>query len=151
MPSPLKFFAPLRLDLELRQRAHREGRTLSDVILRAVERGMAASPTVMPNDTAIVDQAERGTGGKATAAYLSPPLASAIQHLAAEQRRSASWVMRDLIRSELRHRGVLPTPPSEEGQASAWRSRRHDAADAVETVNAAVNGGPGRITDVARA
>jgi hypothetical protein len=56
---------------------------------------------------------------------------AADQRLAAAQQRSASWVMRDLIRSALRRRGVPPTPPSSEGQASAWRSRRHDAADAV--------------------
>jgi hypothetical protein len=116
MPTPLKFVAPLRLDFELRERARREGRTLSDTILRFVERGMALAPAV-ENDTAIVDRAERGAGGKATAAYLSPPLASAIHALAADQQRSASWIMRDLLRSELRNRGLLSTPPDQTAHA----------------------------------
>jgi hypothetical protein len=58
---------------------------------------------------AIVDVAERGSKGRSVAAYLSPPLSSAIQRLALEQNRSASWVMRSLIRDVLRSRGELPT------------------------------------------
>jgi hypothetical protein len=109
MSEPFKFHAPLRLSLELREHARKSGRTLSDVILRAVESGLGAAPAEMPD--AVVDRVERGAkGSKATAAYLSPPLSSAISRLAREQSRSASWVMRDPIRSELRRRGILPTP-----------------------------------------
>jgi hypothetical protein len=68
---------------------------------------MASAPQ-MPDDTAIVDVAERGKAGRATAAYLSAPLSSAIQRLAREGDRSASWVMRSLIRDALRARGELP-------------------------------------------
>jgi predicted transcriptional regulator len=115
MPTPVKFFAPLRLDLELRERARREGRTISDVALRAVERGLAASsPVEMPEG--VVDRVERGSqGSKSVAAYLSPPLSGAIQRLAHEQNRSASWIMRSLIRDALRQRGLLPTPEQREG------------------------------------
>jgi Ribbon-helix-helix protein, copG family len=109
MPATLKFVCPLATDMEIRQRAHRTGRTISDVILKAVERGLGSSPAETPD--AVVDVVERGSSGsKNVAAYLSPPLAKGIQKLAAEHQRSASWVMRDLIRSELRRRGVLPTP-----------------------------------------
>lgn len=45
----------------------------------------------------------------ATAAFLSGPLAAAIKRAAAEQDRSQSWTLRDLVRCELRHRGLLPT------------------------------------------
>jgi hypothetical protein len=110
MPSPLKFYAPVRLDLELRELARRSGRTLSDEILRTVERGLL-SASALPDDTAIVDVAERnGYGGKAVAAYLSKPLSSAIERLAEREKRSVSWTMRDLIRCELRRRGILTTP-----------------------------------------
>jgi hypothetical protein len=109
MPATLKFICPAATNVEIRQRAHRDGRTLSDTILRAVQQGLGASP--VENNTAIVDRIERGaSGAKATGAYLSAPLSSAINALAAEQERSASWVMRDLIRCELRNRGLLPTP-----------------------------------------
>jgi hypothetical protein len=112
MPAPVKFFAPLSLDMELRERARKEGRTISEVVLRAVQRGIDASPpTEMPE--ALIDRAERNAkGSKATAAYLSPPLSHAIAEIAREQNRSASWVMRDLLRCELRRRGILPTPPT---------------------------------------
>ena len=110
MPAPVKFFAPLSLDMELRERARKEGRTISDVVLRAVQRGIDALPPVeMPE--ALVDRAERNAkGSKATAAYLSPPLSHAIAQISREQGRSASWVMRYLIRCELRRRGLLPMP-----------------------------------------
>jgi hypothetical protein len=105
MPSSLKFVAPLRLDIELRERARREGRSLSDTILRAVQRGLGSLPSEMPE--AVVDRAERGSRGRATACYLSQPLARAIHELAIKHDRSASWVTRDLIRSELKRRGLL--------------------------------------------
>jgi hypothetical protein len=111
MPCQLKFTCPLALDIELRQLASRTGRTIGETVLRAVQAGMASAPK-MPDDTAIVDVAERGKAGRATAAYLSAPLSSAIQRLAREQDRSASWVMRLLIREALRARGELPTPPT---------------------------------------
>jgi hypothetical protein len=116
MPATLKFVCPVRTDMEIRQRAHREGRSISDVILRAVERGLGSSPAAMPD--AVVDSIERGSkGSKAVAAYLSAPLSSAIERIAQQENRSASWVMRDLIRTELRNRGLLPP------------DQRHQSAD----------------------
>jgi Ribbon-helix-helix protein, copG family len=109
MPIIQKVVLPLAVDMEVRQRAHREGRTISDTLFRAIEKGFASSPSVeMP--AAICDKAERGANGKAVAAYLSQPLAAGVQRLAAEQGRSTAWVLRDLIRSELRNRGLLPKP-----------------------------------------
>jgi hypothetical protein len=107
MPCQLKFTAPLSLDIELRRLASTQGRTLGETILKAVQAGMASAPK-MPDDTAIIDQCERGKAGQATAAYLSAPLSSAIQRLARESDRSASWIMRSLIRDASRARGILP-------------------------------------------
>jgi hypothetical protein len=104
--SNLKFSAPLSFDLELRERARREGRTLSDVILRAVQRGLSPDVGAMPD--AIVDKVERsGRGNTAAAAYLSGPIASAVRQLSQQQQRSQSWTVRDLLRAELRRRGLL--------------------------------------------
>jgi hypothetical protein len=108
MPATLKFVCPLNVDMEIRQRAHRTGRTISDVILKAVQQGLGSSPVETPD--AAVDVVERGSSGsKNVAAYLSPPLAKGIQKLAAEHQRSASWTMRMLIRESLRARGLLPS------------------------------------------
>jgi hypothetical protein len=59
---------------------------------------------------AVVDQVERrsGSGKKITAAYLSPPLANAVRKLAKDTGGSTSHVVRDLLRCELRRRGLLP-------------------------------------------
>jgi hypothetical protein len=106
------------LDFELRERARKSGRTISDVILRIVESSIGtAAPAEMPE--AIVDVAERGSKGRSVAAYLSPPLASAIRKIADEERRSASWVMRLLLREALRARGELPTPADQPSNSAA--------------------------------
>jgi ADP-ribose pyrophosphatase YjhB (NUDIX family) len=110
MPANLKFTVPLALDFEIRASAHKEGRTISDYLLRMVERGMGSSPAI-PDDTAVVDKMERGSRGRATAVYLSQPLAGAAQRLAADEQRSQSWIVRSLIRQSLQRRGLLPTPP----------------------------------------
>jgi Ribbon-helix-helix protein, copG family len=49
------------------------------------------------------------------AAYLSGPLAKAVREHARQLDRSQNWTLRDLIRSELRRRGVLPTPEQNGG------------------------------------
>ena len=110
MPVSLKVVVTLALDFEIRQRAHRTGRTISDTLLKAIEKGFAASPSTEKMPEAIVDRAERGERGRATAAYLSPPLSSGIQAIAQQENRSASWVMRLLIRESLQRRGLLPKP-----------------------------------------
>jgi hypothetical protein len=107
MPEAFKLHTPLRLAFEIREYARKTGRTISDTLLGAVERGLGTVPAEMPEG--IVDRVERGgKGAKSVAAYLSPPLAKAITQLAAEERRSSSWVMRLLIREGLRARGLLP-------------------------------------------
>jgi hypothetical protein len=101
MPTVLKFHCPLRLDFEVREKARKEGRTISDTLLRLVERSLGSSPPVEMEEEAIVDLAERGShGSKAIALYLSKPLASAVRKLAQEQDRSTSWIARDLAHSE---------------------------------------------------
>jgi hypothetical protein len=107
--SHLKVTVPLTLDLELRERARRQGRTLSEVILHAVQRGLSPDVGAMPD--AVIDRVERSKrGNTAAAAYLSGPIAVAVRRLALEQARSQSWTVRDLLRVELRRRGLLPTP-----------------------------------------
>ena len=129
MPSTIRFTAPVAVQFELRQRALREGRSLADATLRVVEKGLAASPPI-DIESGTIDKVERGSVGKATACYLSPALAKSIQRLAAEQRRSASWVVRDLLRCELRNRGLLPTPPD---QHRVVRPRRRRIAPSHPT------------------
>jgi hypothetical protein len=103
MPEAFKFHAPLRLAMEIREASRKSGRTISDTLVRAVEQGLGAEPPVM--EEAIVDRVERGSkGSRSIAAYLSQPLSSAIQRLANEHQRSASWTMRLLIREALRAR-----------------------------------------------
>jgi predicted DNA-binding protein len=106
----IKFSAPLVVAFELEKLAKQQGRSVSEVVRLVVERGLTVMPDAkMPE--AVCDRMERGSpGSKAVAAYLSPPLSRAIQRLANEQERSASWVMRLLIRESLRARGLLPIP-----------------------------------------
>ena len=107
----IKFSPPATLAFELRQRALREGRSLGDMVLRIVESAIASSPPV-EIENGMVDKIERGASSKSVACYLSPPIATAIQRLALDQRRSQSWIVRDLLRTELRRRGVLPPVPT---------------------------------------
>jgi hypothetical protein len=57
----------------------------------------------------------RTKGNVQVAAYLSGPLAKAVREHARQLDRSQNWTLRDLIRSELRRRGVLPTPEQNGG------------------------------------
>jgi hypothetical protein len=92
---------------QLRQAALRQGRSTSDYLRRLVERSLNTETPAMPD--AMVDKVERTKGNVQTAAYLSGPLAAAaVRKLAQEQDRSQSWTLRDLVRSELRNRGLLP-------------------------------------------
>jgi hypothetical protein len=118
MPVPLRFFAPLNLEIEIRERARKSGRTTSDEVLRIVWAGMGAQPPVALPE-AVVDRAELGgKGNQVVAAYLSKPLSSAIKRLAQEQSRSASHVMRSLIREALHARGILPAPATDTTEAA---------------------------------
>lgn len=105
----IKFNADQVLMYRLRQKALHENRTLSDVARRACEAGLGQVEAI-PGDAAI--ETMRGGGYKpvVTAAYLSGALAAAVKQLADDTDRSTSYVMRDLIRSELKRRGLLPSP-----------------------------------------
>jgi predicted transcriptional regulator len=56
---------------------------------------------------------------KVVGAYLSDTLAAAIETLAEQEGRSKSHILRDLVRSELKRRGLLPMPPSPAVQTTA--------------------------------
>jgi predicted transcriptional regulator len=116
LQNKIKFNADTVLAFRLRQIALREGRTLSEVARRAVEKGIEGIPTTVADGGMV--QIERGINKRRpriTAAYLSNTLARAVHQLAEDQHRSTSWVMRDLIRSGLRARGLLgAAPPPDE-------------------------------------
>jgi len=116
--TPIEFIPTLALDYELRQRALREGRTLGEIVLRAVTRGIATMPA-LDSPEAAVDKVERKIGRTSVAVYLSKALATAVRKLATAQDRSASWIVRDLLRTELRRRGILPTPADQPSNSAA--------------------------------
>ena len=124
--SHLKFSCPLKVDLELREIARREGRTLSEVILRCVLNGLESSPVEM-DEEAVIDKVERGHRGNAVAVYLSRPIAAAVRQLARDEERSQSWIVRRLLRDELRRRGALP-PVRESANTVADAEQHADAA-----------------------
>jgi hypothetical protein len=96
----------------IREAALRQGRTVADVIRRAVEQHIdahAASATA--DDCVVTDEGTRRRGpGRMTGCYLSNPLASIVRDIAAQEGRSHSNVVRGLIRDALRARGILPIP-----------------------------------------
>jgi hypothetical protein len=89
----------------LRAKALRENRTVSDVIKRAIINDLAIAPAPTPD--AVVERHNDGRK-KLIGAYLSQALARGIERISVEQGRSVSHVLRDLVRTELRRRGVLP-------------------------------------------
>ena len=96
----------------IRQAALREGRTVADIIRRAVDQHVDThTPNAVEDDCIIADEGPRHHGsGRMTGAYLSGPLASIVRRLADEQGRSKSNVVRGLLRQALRERGLLPSP-----------------------------------------
>jgi hypothetical protein len=88
--------------------ARRQGKPTSEFMRRAAV-AAAMGTSMVPMAEAAVDKEERQNHRAArTGAYLSGPLASAIQRISLESGNSQSSVMRDLIRCELRRRGLLP-------------------------------------------
>ena len=94
---------------QLHQEALRQGRADSEIARRFVESGLAKAVNKAPPDPEVsVDKIERNARGtKVVAAYLSGPLASAIKSLSIAESRSQSHVLRDLLRCQLRRRGLL--------------------------------------------
>ena len=107
----IKFSAPLVTVFELDRLAKKRGRSRSEITLHAVERGLGGMPETEKSEAEdiVVDKMERGRKGRAVAIYMSAPIAGAIQRLAREQDRSASWITRSLLRKSLRNRGLLPS------------------------------------------
>jgi hypothetical protein len=109
MPS-IKFSPDQAVAYKLHRRALAEGRSIAAVVKNIVDKEMAVAS--VPDAVATHDNGAK----KVVAAYLSSALADAIQHIATETSRSTSWVLRDLVRCELRRRGILaPAPEKSEG------------------------------------
>jgi Ribbon-helix-helix protein, copG family len=95
---------------EIEQRAKREGRSRGDMMVKLLQHALATSAPI-DIETGTLDKIERGhSSGVAAACWLSGPIFAAVQRLAREEDRSQSWVVRDLLRCELRRRGAMPTP-----------------------------------------
>jgi Ribbon-helix-helix protein, copG family len=103
MSQQNKIHVPTKTAVALRQAALRRGTSISDVVQRLVATHLEA-PT---NSDCMVETNKRS--GRVSACYLSNNLADAVRDLAAQNGYSQSWVIRDLLRSELRRRGLLPT------------------------------------------
>jgi hypothetical protein len=111
MPQ-IRFCPSLAMDYEIRQRALKEGRSNADVVYQLVQHGLETTPGVTLPE-ANVDRIERGAGGsKATACYLSGPISGAVNRLARDEQRSASYIVRHLLRTQLRQLGLLPPDAS---------------------------------------
>jgi hypothetical protein len=108
MPT-LKVVVDTATAFRLHQLALSKGRSMSETMRLLIERSLMTEPGT-PEPDAMLDKCERTKGNVQSAAYLSGPLAKAIKRLAVEQDRSQSWTLRDLLRCELRRRGLLPTP-----------------------------------------
>ena len=106
----VKFSAPLTTVFELDNLAEKRGRSRSEIVRHLVDRGLGMTPEAEMPEEVSVDRKERASGARATACYLSLPISAAIQRLAREEDRSASWLIRRILRDELRRRGLLPTP-----------------------------------------
>jgi hypothetical protein len=79
------------------------------------------------DDVAIGMTRRFGRGKRTKALYLSPPLSGAIRKIARTEKRSESAVVRELLRFELRRRGMLPS--GQRGAEAAIEAR--EAADNV--------------------
>lgn len=108
--ATLKTVLSTAVAYELRQAALRQGRSVSDHLRTLVERSLNHEAPALPD--AMVDKCDRTKGKSQTAAYLSGPLAKALREHARQLDRSQAWTMRDLLRTELRRRGVLPAVPT---------------------------------------
>jgi hypothetical protein len=106
--ATLKTVLSTAVAFELRQAALRQGRSVSDHLRTLVERSLNNKAPALPD--AMVDACERTRGNVQMAAYLSGALAKALREHARQLDRSQAWTLRDLVRCELRRRGVLPTP-----------------------------------------
>jgi Arc/MetJ-type ribon-helix-helix transcriptional regulator len=127
--SSIKVYLSQHEEIQLRQMTSRQGLSVSEGGRRAIKKLIASPESNSENPEAIVDQLERrnGQGKRITATYLSPPLAGAVRKLAAEKKCSQSHVVRDLLRTALRDRGLLPS--GQWGAADVIAERNHQDTD----------------------
>jgi hypothetical protein len=98
-------------EAQARAAAAKKGLHIAEILRLALQSYLASAQAHTEVPDAIFDRQELQTrqGKRVVAAYLSPPLAGAIKKLAAKEKASTSHVLRDLIRCELRRRGLLPS------------------------------------------
>jgi hypothetical protein len=90
---------------KLHKRALAEGRSIAAVVKAIVDRELATAAVQTP----ALETHDVGDK-RVVGAYLSGPLANAIESITRETGRSKSHVLRALVRDGLRARGLLPSP-----------------------------------------
>jgi hypothetical protein len=105
-----RFVADAKTAYLLHQRTLQENRCISDLVRRAVQQYLAIEPANEPDVG--VERVEFAQGAKATACYLTGPISACVERLAKESDRSRSWIVRNLLRCELRRRGLLAPLPA---------------------------------------
>jgi hypothetical protein len=104
--NQFKFYADGATAFRIREAALTQNRSAADIIRRAIDRSLEA-PTTIADACFVADKGQRNRNGKICAAYLSGPIAAAVRELAAAEGRSQSHIVRGLLRTELRRRGLL--------------------------------------------
>ncbi len=112
MPS-VKITFDIPTGYKLHQRSLQLGVSQAEVGRRALDQYLGRAPVA----EAAIEQHQVGDTKQLVGAYLSDALATAIERLATETRSSKSHVLRDLVRCELRRRGLMP--PSTPAPAAA--------------------------------
>jgi predicted DNA-binding protein len=111
MPSnSIKFTADSGTRYRFHQGALREGRSLSEYVRLCAERGLNEMPPVTIPDGDVATDSERRHNHNIVGCYLSETLSKIVSRLAKDEGRSKSRIVRDLIRSGLRKRGLLEPP-----------------------------------------
>jgi hypothetical protein len=98
---------------KLHRLALAEGRSVSAVVRAILDREMATAAVQTP----ALETHDVGDK-RVVGAYLSGPLANAIESITRETGRSKSHVLRALVRDGLRARGLLPTSKTEPAAAT---------------------------------
>jgi predicted transcriptional regulator len=98
----LRFICDAKTAYRLHLASLKSGRCKSDLIRAAIKEFLNIEPAAVPDVAA--DEIEFEKGGKATALYLSGPIALQVEALATSQDRSRSWIVRSLLREALKLR-----------------------------------------------
>jgi hypothetical protein len=121
-------------EAQARAAAQKKGLHVAEIFRRALQSYLASAEAHAEVPDAIFDRQElqTGQGKRVVAAYLSPPIAGAIKKIARTERRSESSVLRELIRFELRRRGLLPSKQWGMDAVGAGAGHIDDVADAPQ-------------------